>query len=305
MGQPGPSTGSHFANEACCAGVRDNAPVVSWPDEIAVVEPLDSRLLSPAPLAQSSPSLMGLRQLLVALVVVVGGLLLVIVLVRAVVDDPELAPPPTAAVATAVTRGPRTTQPVTTQPFAAAVSKEQATELLGQLVVVDRAVVPPYSRDAFGGWLDEDGDCRNTRDEVLAAESVVPVGGGCSITSGRWESPYEGTVILAPEEVDVDHLVALANAWESGAWGWDDARRAAYANDLAHSEHLVGVSASVNRSKGARSPDEWMIPSRSKETRCSYLVNWVVIKARWDLSVTSRELDTLQRGLASQCDESG
>lgn len=186
--------------------------------------------------------------------------------------------------------------------FVPMATKEQATELLAGLAVDDRSSAPPYSRDAFGGWLDEDGDCLDTRAEVLAAESLVAVGGQCTVTSGRWESPYDGgTVLLTPDGVDIDHLVALANAWESGAWRWNDDRRASFANDLTHPEHLVAVSASINRAKGARSPDQWMIPSRSKETRCAYLVNWVVIKARWGLSITSRELDTLQRGIGSQC----
>lgn len=186
--------------------------------------------------------------------------------------------------------------------FVQMATKEQGTELLAGLAVDDRTSAPPYSRDAFGGWLDEDGDCRDTRAEVLAAESLVAVGGECTISSGRWESPYDdGTVLLTPDGVDIDHMVALANAWESGAWRWNDDRRAAFANDLTHPEHLVAVSASINRAKGARSPDEWMIPSRSRGTRCAYLVNWVVIKARWGLSITSSELDTLQRGIRSQC----
>jgi hypothetical protein len=173
--------------------------------------------------------------------------------------------------------------------------------LLAGLAVDDGSSAPSYSRDAFGGWLDEDGDCLDTRAEVLAVESLVAVGGKCTVTSGRWESPYDGTVLLTPDGVDIDHVVALANAWESGAWRWNDDRRAAFANDLTHPEHLVAVSASINRAKGARSPDEWMIPSKSRGTRCTYLVNWVVIKARWGLSITSSELDTLQRGIRSQC----
>lgn len=185
--------------------------------------------------------------------------------------------------------------------YGPAVPKAQAQELLAQLVVEAPITEPAYDREAFGGWADDDGDCRDTRAEVLAEEAVVAVTGECSIESGRWVSPYEGSDLGAPDEVDIDHTVALANAWGAGASSWTPEQREAYMNDLEHPEHLVAVSSSINRSKGARSPDEWMIPSANQATRCAYLTNWVVIKARWNLTVTAAEYDTLRRGLGSQC----
>ncbi len=184
----------------------------------------------------------------------------------------------------------------------AAAPKQEALRLLDSLVVaIPDPNRPPYDRDLFGGWADADGDCRNTRAEVLLRDAITQTLGTCTITAGRWTSAYEGAVLESSESAEIDHLVALGNAWGSGAWAWDDGRRRAFANDLAHPEHLVVTSRRVNGAKGDRSPDQWMIPTKDQPIRCAYLTNWTVVKARWDLSVTPAEEDTLRRGITSQC----
>lgn len=214
---------------------------------------------------------------------------------------------PTTSGSTRAGSAPSTTNPTNAtsaspQPFVAVAPKAEALELLAGLTVAfPDPQRPTYLRDRFGNWADDDGDCRDTRAEVLAAESEIPVTGRCTITAGRWYSAYDDTELDDPQQVDVDHLVPLGNAWDSGAWRWSADRLVAYGNDVEHVEHLVAVSSRSNRSKGDRSPDRWMIPSRDQPTRCAYLTNWTVVKARWELTVTPGEMDTLRRGITSQC----
>lgn len=103
-----------------------------------------------------------------------------------------------------------------------------------------------YDRALFGGWSDADGDCRSTRQEVLAHLSTMPVrwsGNGCEVEGGRWIDPYTGAIHLDAAGLDVDHVVPLAYAWARGADAWDAARREAFANDPAN---LLPVEARLN-----------------------------------------------------------
>lgn len=96
-----------------------------------------------------------------------------------------------------------------------------------------------YSRDQFPHWIDNNGDCQNTRHEVLAWESTVNPGydgSGCSVVSGRWWSAYDNQTLTSPGSIDIDHVVALAEAWRSGASDWSVASRRAFANDLSREE---------------------------------------------------------------------
>jgi len=81
-----------------------------------------------------------------------------------------------------------------------------------------------YDRDLFAEYLDVDGDGCDTRDEVLMAESLIrptPLA-GCSDVEGRWRSRYDGEIVGSSEELEVDHVVSLKEAWDSGAWAWTD-----------------------------------------------------------------------------------
>ncbi|HEX6870368.1 MAG TPA: HNH endonuclease family protein [Micromonosporaceae bacterium] len=150
-----------------------------------------------------------------------------------------------------------------------------------------------YSRDLFPHWIDADGDGCNTRYEVLIDEAVTAptVGSGCSLSGGRWYSYYNNAYYTLTSDLDIDHMVALAEAWDSGARNWTTARRRDYANDLADPRTLVAVKDTVNQSKGDRDPAEWM-PSYSGAT-CRYIEEWVVVKVRWRLTVDSTEKATL------------
>ena len=160
-----------------------------------------------------------------------------------------------------------------------------------------------YDRDLFDHWVDADGDRCDARREVLIAEAVVTprVGSSCTLSGGRWFSVYDGaTETGTGSGFDVDHLVPLAEAWDSGAYGWDSDTRRRYANDLGYAHSLVAVSSSSNRQKGAADPAGWLPPDVS--VRCWYAEAWIAVKTRWELSVDAGELQAL-RAVVSQCED--
>ena len=159
--------------------------------------------------------------------------------------------------------------------------------------------VDGYSRDLFRHWVDADGNGCDTRREVLIAESVTPVtiGSGCSITGGTWFSIYDNVTTTDSSSFDIDHVVALKEAWDSGAWSWTADQRRAFANDLSQPYFLIAVSASSNRSKGDRDPAEWL-PTNTAY-RCDYVRIWIDVKRAWNLSVDQTEHDALARILSA------
>ena len=165
------------------------------------------------------------------------------------------------------------------------------------------ADLPAYDRDDWPHWSDEDGDCQDARQETLVAESAAPVifktDNRCRVDSGFWKDPYTGLTVDDPGELDVDHVVPLANAHRSGAWDWSRDRKKAYANDLSHPEHLLAVTAAANRAKGRKGPEEWRPDNESYW--CEYAQNWARIKMKWNLSVTPEELEALQEMGATCC----
>lgn len=148
-----------------------------------------------------------------------------------------------------------------------------------------------YSRDLFPHWIDADGDGCNTRYEVLIAEAVtVPsVGSGCYLSGGRWYSYYDAAYWTIPSDLDIDHLVPLAESWDSGARNWTTSRRQSFANDLGDVRALVAVTDNVNQAKGDQDPATWM-PTYE---RCRYIAEWTAVKTRWRLSVDSAEKSAL------------
>ncbi|MBS43066.1 MAG: HNH endonuclease [Nocardioides sp.] len=157
-----------------------------------------------------------------------------------------------------------------------------------------------YDRDLFRHWVDADGDGCDTRDEVLLAEAddAPTVGSGCSISGGRWYSYYDGVSQYDASDLDIDHMVPLAEAWDSGARSWSSARREAYANDLGDYRTLVGVTAGENRSKGDQDVADWL----PDQQVCRYLREWVAVKHRWGLSVDSTEKSAMT-SIAAGCSD--
>jgi hypothetical protein len=209
---------------------------------------------------------------------------------------PPHTPPPRAArraiAAVAVAAMATGALALAAAPTSAATVAKPLRTLIADLPVATE-VRTGYDRDLFPLWIDADGDGCNTRYEVLIAEAVTAptVGSRCSLSGGRWYSYYDGAYWTATSDVDIDHMVPLAEAWDSGARNWTTAQRRAYANDLGDSRPLVGVTDNVNQSKGDKDPAEWMPPLTS--VYCRYVGEWVAVKTRWGLTVDSAEKSAL------------
>jgi hypothetical protein len=156
-----------------------------------------------------------------------------------------------------------------------------------------------YERSKFRHWIDADRDGCSTRAEVLLVEAVTAPeqGAGCQLTGGSWYSPYDDTYFTAARALDIDHLVPLAEAWDSGASAWTAREREAYANDLDDPRALIAVSAASNRSKSDQDPATWEPPAAGY--RCTYATDWVAIKTRWRLAIDPAEQAALADILGS------
>lgn len=173
------------------------------------------------------------------------------------------------------------------------------------LAVLDVMVVAPeyssgYQRELFPHWSVSDG-C-STRDRVLIEEStsfaqVDPF--GCRVIAGDWLSAFDGRTWDDPAEIQIDHLVALKEAWESGAWSWTESQRRSFANDRDDPRPLNAITGSVNQSKSDRDPPNWMPPLMS--ARCPYVADWIAVKARWQLTVDAIEKNFLQSYVRTNC----
>ncbi|MTD15390.1 DUF1524 domain-containing protein [Nakamurella sp. YIM 132087] len=174
---------------------------------------------------------------------------------------------------------------------------------LGALPVKGRAPSTGYERELFGdAWTDDvevDGGHNgcDTRNDILRRDLdpmvLKPGTQGCVAASGTLADPYTGTVIdfvRGPDsaEVQIDHVVALADAWQKGAQQLDPARRIDFANDPLN---LLAVQGAANQSKGAGDAATWLPAQRG--FRCEYVARQIAVKGRYDLWVTAAERDAM------------
>jgi hypothetical protein len=166
---------------------------------------------------------------------------------------------------------------------------------LGELTVAAPHPMTGYSRSKFPHWITQYGTC-DTREVVLARDGQDVIRDEqCRAASGTWYSAYDGKVSTRPStEVDIDHVVPLANGWRSGADEWTTAKRRQFANDLTNPQ-LIAVSASSNRQKGDQSPDQWAPPLHSYW--CTYARAWTHVKYVYELNITAPEKSTLDEML--------
>ncbi|NXY99275.1 HNH endonuclease, partial [Streptomyces sp. BR123] len=147
-----------------------------------------------------------------------------------------------------------------------------------------------YSRSLFPHWSTVSGNC-NTRETVLKRDGRnVVTDSNCASVSGSWFSEYDGATWTAAADLDIDHVVPLAEAWRSGANSWTTSKRQQFANDLTRPQ-LIAVTDYVNQAKGDQDPAEWM-PARTSY-RCTYARMWVDVKQYWGLSMDSAEKTAL------------
>jgi hypothetical protein len=172
------------------------------------------------------------------------------------------------------------------------------------LPVKGRAAKTGYERALFGqAWLDTDRNGCDTRNDVLrrdlTRDVIKPGTNGCVLLTGRLDDPYTGTVIDfvrgqgTSSAVQIDHVVALSDAWQKGAQQWPDGTRESFAND---SLNLLAVDGPTNQSKGAGDAATWL---PVKRYRCAYAARIVAVKSAYRLWVTSAERDALAMILAS------
>ncbi|MFG2128538.1 HNH endonuclease family protein [Streptomyces sp. NPDC048751] len=168
------------------------------------------------------------------------------------------------------------------------------------LMVKGRAPKTGYDRDRFGTpWADTDSNDCDTRDDILKRdlEEVKFTGGTCKVAYGILESdPYSGkdvTYRRGRSKVDIDHVVALSDAWQKGAKYWDAGKRIALANDPLN---LLAVDASTNRSKGDGDTATWLPPN--KGYRCTYVAAQVAVKKKYGLWVTAAEKSAMEKVLS-------
>ncbi|MEV4249358.1 HNH endonuclease family protein [Streptosporangium canum] len=170
------------------------------------------------------------------------------------------------------------------------ITAANAKTALDALLVAEPRPMTGYSRAKFPHWSGQ-GEACDSREVVLERDGQdVQRDDQCRATAGSWYSEYDGRTLTAASQVDIDHIVPLANAWRSGADTWTTAMRKAFANDLQNPQ-LIAVSAASNRSKGDQNPAQWKPTLRSYW--CTYSRAWVDIKQRYALAVTAPEKTAL------------
>ena len=176
---------------------------------------------------------------------------------------------------------------------------------MDSLTVKGRAPKTGYSRERFGtAWADTDSNHCDTRDDILKRDlkDVKFTDGSCKVSHGVLSpDPYGGkdvTFTRGRSLVDIDHLVALSDAWQKGAKYWDASKRIALANDPLN---LVASGASANRSKGDGDTATWLPPN--KDYRCEYVAGQVAVKKKYGLWVTGAEKAAMKKVLSGCPDQ--
>ncbi|MGQ1839880.1 GmrSD restriction endonuclease domain-containing protein [Kocuria turfanensis] len=204
------------------------------------------------------------------------------------------APPPLGTV-TRVGPAPAET------PVPAAVPLAGARLDLERLPVAAAGTMSDYDREAlFGGWIDADGDCEDTRNEVLARDLTdITSAEGCTVATGTLSDPYTGSTIAfvrgaaTSGDVQVDHVVSLGNAWITGARRLTQTERVALANDPLN---LLAVDGPANGSKSDLDASGWLPPN--KAFACGMVATQIAVKARYGLWVTAPEKQAMTEVLA-------
>ena len=150
-----------------------------------------------------------------------------------------------------------------------------------------------YNRDDWGDWGNDDSDCFNTREEVLVAFDENKAS-ECNFSTGSWLDPYTGNTYTSKSELDIDHIVPISYAHNHGAANWPVALKKQFYNDFSN---LLPVSASANRSKGDKSPINWM-PANT-DYHCKYVHAFIYVVDKYHLDVSPVERNSIE----SKCNE--
>lgn len=180
----------------------------------------------------------------------------------------------------------------------------EAGSQLSTLEVAPEGSMSGYSRESFPhwasdgtefGWAEPDGSC-DVRDDALIRDGQgVQINEHCTITAGSWTGPYTGDSLDDDSDLDIDHIVPLANAYRSGADSWTESRKEAYASDPGV---LLSTGDSANQEKSDSGPEDWTPPNTLYH--CEYAKRWIGLKSAWGLTVTTEERSELE-GLLQTC----
>ncbi len=169
----------------------------------------------------------------------------------------------------------------------------QADKAIQEAQKEGRAYSQIYSRSDYAHWSDDDGDCMNTRHEILALSSLTPPKlspNGCYVSSGLWIDPYSGKEIKRASEIDIDHIIPLKWAHQHGAANWSKSKKQQFANDP---DNLLPVYDRVNQQKGSKGLLDWMPPN--EEYHCEYAEHWARVINKYHLTLSGGE----QLGMAA------
>jgi hypothetical protein len=214
---------------------------------------------------------------------------------RSVAATPVPTPAAPAAVTTSAPPAPTATAAPTVEPGT-------ALAVLATLRVKGRAPMTAYARVAdFGSaWLDVDRNGCDTRNDILRRDLADVTGGGCPVLTGVLDDPYTGDPIdfvrgeRTSTAVQIDHVVALGDAWQTGAQQLSAAKRIDLANDPIN---LFAVDGPTNEQKGDGDAATWLPPNTA--FRCTYVAHQVGVKKAYGLWVTAAEKAAMRRVLAA------
>lgn len=174
-----------------------------------------------------------------------------------------------------------------------------AVDALAKLAVKGRAPKTDYARTQFGQGWQSVGRC-DTRNMILQRDLTnVTLDDNCHVTAGTLIDPYGGKTIQfvrseqTSDDVQIDHVVALSNAWQTGAQQLTQLERESFANDPLE---LLAVDGSLNQEKSDADAATWLPPN--KAFRCQYVARQIAVKAKYLLWVTPAEKDAMLRVLA-------
>ena len=219
---------------------------------------------------------------------------------------PRASAPPTQSTTPTTASKPRPTGAVTPAPQA---RPGTALYVLATLPVKGRAPKTGYDRDRFGsGWTDTNHNSCTTRGDILRRDlrpvTVLAGTGGCAVTAGTLADPYTGRTIAfrkgetTSDDVQIDHIVALSDAWQKGAQQWSTSKRVRFANDFLE---LLATDGPTNSAKSDSDAASWLPPHKSY--RCTYIARQISIKAHYGLWVTQAEQAAMGRVLSTCPDQ--
>lgn len=182
---------------------------------------------------------------------------------------------------------------------------QKASAVLETLAVKGRAPKTGYVRSSFGDWADPDGNGCDTRNDILnrdlKAITYKYSNDDCVVMTGVLVDPYSGLKIDflrgvgTSNLVQIDHVVAVSDAWQKGAFQWGSATKVAFYNDPLN---LLAVQGRLNSQKGDGDAATWLPPLKSY--RCAYVSRQIAVKAKYSIWVTAAE-KTAMKNILAKC----